>query len=63
MKLTDEQLKLREQYVLALIESTYPLQKETTDREVTLELLIQAAKLLQGHLTKELESFRAELAE
>lgn len=63
MKLTDEQLKLREEYLLALIEATYPLQKDSPDREVTLELLIQAAKQLQGHLSKELEEFRAEQAD
>lgn len=57
---TPQQKQLLERYVLALIESTYPLQKESTDREVTLELLIQAADSLKQHLEAELREFREE---
>jgi len=60
---TAEQQKLREQFVLALIEATYPLQKDAADPEVTLELLIQAAGLLQGHLRQELATLRQEQVE
>lgn len=60
MQLTREQQQLREQYVIALIEATCPLQKQATDREVTLELLIEAADLLKEHLEKELEEIREE---
>lgn len=60
MKLTKEQQQLRERYVIALIEATQPLLKEAADREVTLELLIQAAGSLKEHLETELQRFREE---
>lgn len=60
MNLTREQQKLREQYVIALIEATCPLQEQATDRAVTLELLIEAADLLKEHLQNELEELRGE---
>ena len=52
--------RLRERYVLALIEATFPLQKEAEDPEVTLEELIEAADLLKQHLQRELEQWRQE---
>jgi hypothetical protein len=55
-----EQQQLRERYVIALIEATFPLQKEAADPELTLELLIEAADLLKQHLLKELEERREE---
>jgi hypothetical protein len=60
MDLTQEQEQLRERYVIALIEATFPLVKTAADREVTLELLLQAADLLKQHLQKEREDLRAE---
>lgn len=57
---TEQQLKTRERYVLALIEATLPLQQASQDTEVTLELLIQASDLLKQHLQKELEERRGE---
>jgi hypothetical protein len=63
MELTGEQKQLRERYVIALIEATYPLQEGSADPEVTLELLIQAAGLLKEHLQKELEELREEQAD
>jgi AraC-like DNA-binding protein len=60
MDLTEEQRQLRERYVIALIEATQPLQKESADQELTMELLIQAAGMLQEHLQKELEELREE---
>jgi hypothetical protein len=63
MSLNEEQQRLRERFVIALIEATFPLQQGTADREVTLELLIEAADLLKRHLQKELEEFRGEEAE
>jgi hypothetical protein len=60
MQWSDEQKRLRERYVIALIEATYPLQQGAADREVTLELLIQAAELLKEHLQQQLEELREE---
>jgi hypothetical protein len=60
MSLTKEQEELRERFVIALIEATFPLQSATPDRELTLELLIQAADALKQHLQSELAEFRAE---
>jgi hypothetical protein len=60
MDQTDQQKRLRERYLLALIEATLPLQKASEDPEVTLELLIQASDLLKEHLQKELEERRGE---
>jgi hypothetical protein len=61
---TDEQRQqLRERYVIALIEATAPLQQQAEDAEVTLELLIEAADLLEQHLQQELEAFRTAQAE
>ena len=63
MELTNEQERLKERFVLALIEATYPLQQSSADPEVTLELLIQAADSLKQHLRKELQELRTEQAE
>jgi hypothetical protein len=60
MELTPEQKQLREKFVIALIEATYPLQKGSPDPEVTLDLLIQAADMLKEHLQQELEELREE---
>ncbi len=60
MNRTEEQQQLRERFVIALIEATYPLQQAAADREVTLELLIEAADLLKEHLQKELQELREE---
>jgi hypothetical protein len=60
MDLTEEQKQLRERYVIALIEATFPLQQGVADPELTLELLIQAADQLKQHLQTELEELREE---
>lgn len=60
MNLTEEQKQLRERYVLALIEATYPLQDSASDPEITMELLIEAAELLKTHLQNELAELREE---
>ena len=60
MELTEQQRRLRERFVLALIEATLPLQQGSEDPEVTLELLIQAADLLKKHLQEELAERREE---
>ena len=60
MELSEETRQLRERYLLALIEATYPLQEGSADPEITLELLIQAAGLLKEHLEAELEELRSE---
>ncbi len=58
--LTKEQQKLREEYLIALAEATFPLKEKAEDLEVTLELLIEAAGMLQDHLREELAEFRVE---
>jgi hypothetical protein len=53
-----------ERFVIALMESTHPLQLSgAADPEVTLELLIEAADRLKKHLERELEELRTEQAE
>ena len=59
----EELQKVRERFVIALIEATCPLQQGTADPEVTLELLIDAADLLKEHLQKELKELREEQAD
>jgi len=56
---TQEQKDRRERFLLALIEATFPLQ-QGPDREVTLELLIDAADMLKEHLEAELAELRQE---
>jgi hypothetical protein len=63
MDLTEEQHRICLEYVLALVNATYPLQQASADPEVTLELLILAADLLKEHLQGELEQLRGEQAE
>ena len=58
-----EREALRERFLIALVEATYPLQQEAQDREVALEVLIEAADLLKDRLEKELEEFRLEAAD
>jgi hypothetical protein len=59
MKRPPEQLELREKLLLALIEATFPLQ-HGPDREVSLELLIEAAGMLKDRLEAELAELRQE---
>lgn len=61
MERTAEQQQLREQYVIALVQATFPLQQSATDREVTMELLIEAADLFKERLQMELEELRSEV--
>jgi ribosomal protein S15P/S13E len=59
-----ERQQLLERFVIALIESTHPLQQAgSADPEVNLELLIEAANQLKLHLERELGELRAEQAE
>jgi hypothetical protein len=60
MDLPEAQKQLCEQFVIALIEATYPLRQNSADPEVTLELLIQAADMLKQHLEQALEELREE---
>lgn len=60
MQRTREQEKRRERYLIALIEATLPLQQQTDDREINLELLIEAAESLKQHLQSELQELREE---
>lgn len=59
MDRTGEQQQHRERFFLALIEATHPLQHEGPDREVTLELLIEA-DLLEQRLQAERQELRSE---
>ena len=59
----EERQGLRERFLVALVEATYPLQQGAQDREVVLEVLIEAADLLKDRLEKELEEFRLEAAD
>lgn len=61
MERTDEQQQLRERFLIALVEATYPLQQGTADREIVLELLIEAADMLKARLEGELEELREEV--
>jgi len=60
MDIKEKRKQLRERYVLALMEATFPLQKEAEDPEVTLEELIEAAEVLKEHLQSELQQWRQE---
>jgi len=60
MDMKEKRKQLRERYVLALIEATFPLQKGAQDPEVTLEELIEAADVLKQHLQRELQELRQE---
>jgi hypothetical protein len=62
MELSPAQQELREQFLMTLLQAALPLQAGP-DREVTLELLIQAAAMLQKHLENELAELRQEQAE
>jgi hypothetical protein len=63
MDRSDEQRRTRERFLAALAEATYPLQQGADDREVALELLIEAADLLKERLQAELEELRQEEAD
>ncbi len=58
--ITSSHDQLREQYLIALAEATFPLKERAEDLEVTLELLIEAAGMLQEHLREELAEIRVE---
>jgi len=51
--------KLRDRYFQAMVEATAPLQSGP-DRELTLQALIEAAKLLSERFAQELEELRQE---
>ena len=57
---TPEQIALREKYLLALLAVTQPLYEKSSDRKLTLNLLIEAAELLKERLEGEQEELRIE---
>jgi hypothetical protein len=63
MERSREQLELRGRFFRAFIDATYPMQEELQDREVTLELMIEAADMLKESLENELEQIRFEAAD
>jgi hypothetical protein len=62
MDVTQDREQMRERFFLALADATMPL-KAGPDPELTLEVLIEAAALLQEHLERELEELRQEQAD
>jgi len=62
MNLSDTQRTLRDQFLKAMLEATFPLQKGP-DPEVALEALIEAADLLRQRFEQELAELRQEEAE
>lgn len=58
----DQHTKLRDRFFQAMLEATLPF-KPGADPELTLELLIEATRLLEEHLEHELEELRVEQAE
>lgn len=63
MNRSESQHLLRDQFLRAMLEATYPLQKHGPDVETTLEALIEAAELLRVRLELELTELRCEEAE
>lgn len=63
MNQTEPQRHLRDQFLRAMIEATFPLQQHGPDIETTLETLIEAAELLRVRLEQELTELRREEAE
>ncbi len=59
MALSRAAQQLRDRYFQAMLEVTRPLQKGP-DREVTLEALIEAVRMLQERLEQELQELRQE---
>jgi hypothetical protein len=62
MELSTAQHQLREQFLMTLLQAALPLQTGP-DRELTLELLIQAADMLKEQLENELAELRQEEAD
>ncbi len=56
------QRQLRDQFLQAMLQATFPLQK-SPDPEVALEALIEAAGLLRERFEQELAELRQEEAE
>jgi hypothetical protein len=53
------ELELRERFLQAMLEATFPLQKGE-DQEVTLQALIAAAAMLKERFEQELDELRQE---
>lgn len=62
MTLSQAEQELRERFVQAMIEATFPLQ-QGADQEVTLQALIGAAELLKKRFEEELAELRQEAVE
>jgi hypothetical protein len=60
MELNAEQEALREQYVIALLKAAIPIQEGSSDREVTMELLVEAADIFKDRIRQELDELRME---
>ena len=60
MERTREQEILRDRILISWLQTTLPLREQSTDPEVTLELLVEAAEKVKDHLQSELDQFRTE---
>ena len=63
MTLSSEGRQLRDCFFQVLLEASLPLQPGSSDPEVTLEALIDAAGMLKEHLQRELVELRQEQVE
>ena len=60
MSLRAKEKQLREQFFQAMLQATFPLQKQGADQEVTLKAMIEAAALLKERFEMELAELRQE---
>lgn len=63
MSLSATEQQLRDRFFHDMLQSTFPLQEEGPDREVTLQALIAAAEMLRDRFEQELAELRVEEAE
>ena len=61
MASSPDESKLRDHFLQAMLQVTFPLQKEGPDQEITLQALIQAAQMLKERFEQELAELRQEL--
>lgn len=59
MPLMQSEQELRDHFLQAMVEATFPLQ-EGADRELTLQALIRAAEMLKERFEQELSELRQE---
>jgi hypothetical protein len=60
MSVAETEQQLRERFLQAMLEATFPLQQKGPDPEITLKALIEAAGLLKERFELELSELRQE---